>query len=147
MRKKAYFLLPVLASVAVLGLAMSGQGLVLAQEPGLRVDRDRAPALSNGMRYYQVLKLWGAPLEKKTEETHRQEVWIYHGGKVIFQGGQVVAWIAPSELDEKAGSGGASASPGPDESEKADQRRRNMAQVLGEIIQDLPENKADPEKD
>lgn len=50
--------------------------------------------LKQDMSFYDVVRLLGAPLEKKESETKREDVWLYPEQKVFFHEGKVVAWTS-----------------------------------------------------
>lgn len=54
------------------------------------------PQLVGGMKYYEVLQLWGAPVEKIEQEALRKDIWLYDNAKVIFDQGKVVLWQSGS---------------------------------------------------
>lgn len=74
-------------------LSMTSFGFAQDHEPTIAVKS--YPALQRGMRFYDVVRLWGAPQQKKKDTSGFQEAWIYGNGKVIFQQGSVVAWVVP----------------------------------------------------
>ncbi len=101
-----------------------------------------APTLSTlerGMSYYDVVRLLGAPLDKKELESRRGDIWKYPNQKIIFQGGKVVAWMR----EDEAGIAGSesSAASGEDGSlmvtQEKDLDKRDLENLLGEIVSDL----------
>ena len=46
--------------------------------------------IMEGMDYQQVLKVWGAPLEKQEYESKREDLWLYHRKEIRFKEGRVM---------------------------------------------------------
>ncbi|MCB0338773.1 MAG: hypothetical protein KDD53_04170 [Bdellovibrionales bacterium] len=57
---------------------------------------DFSHSLRKSMTQYDVLKMWGAPIEKEEFESKRQSAWVYQDTKIIFQEGRVAAWFSRS---------------------------------------------------
>ncbi len=56
------------------------------------IGRESQPR--NGMSFHEVLKLYGAPLERKEREARRETVWEYPERQIFFKEGRVVAWAS-----------------------------------------------------
>jgi hypothetical protein len=93
--------------------------------------------LKNGMSFYEVLKNWGTPLEKRQHESLHEEIWVYNSGKIIFQDGKVVAWTIPSAHARRAGDGQIITGLTP--SAEQEQDRKKAEEILGEILKDIPQ--------
>ena len=136
---------------ALFAAAVSGPSAVFSQEPpaapafaspqASEPEPAAYPALRNGLRYYDVIKLWGTPDSKQGDNSSSQEVWIYGEGKVYFQRGKVVAWIVPPGVmrpHSESGMQQKALPPQPATDESPEVANRKMQELLGEIMQDLP---------
>ena len=53
--------------------------------------------LNTGMEFYDVLKLWGPPLEKREYHGRHRDVWNYPDVRIVFEDGKLVK-IEPSNV-------------------------------------------------
>lgn len=60
------------------------------------------PDLSHGLTYRDVIRLWGAPHERREMEAKRETVWEYGPRKVFFKEGRVVAWVSQDAMTDGA---------------------------------------------
>lgn len=67
----------------------------------------RGAVLEQGLSATEVLKRWGAPVEREERETKRQELWRYVNSEVLLENGKVLSWRGPpvrQAATEQAGS-------------------------------------------
>ena len=62
----------------------------------------RLPDLNENMAAKDVIRLWGAPIERIERETKREEVWLYGESSVTFRSGKIVAWADASRAPANA---------------------------------------------
>jgi hypothetical protein len=120
---------------------------------GLETDKavaaEKRPALKAGQPYQEVLKLWGAPVEREERESARLDVWHYPFGKVRFHEGRVVKWtfnnLSPAQVEMED----SFRQPEPArraDSKTADEDPLLVEEILEEIMKEAPqgEDKAPP---
>jgi hypothetical protein len=111
---------------------------------------DKHPNLTNGQHYQEVIKLWGAPLEREERESARSDVWHYPFGKVRFHEGRVVKWslnnkpAVPTEVQDSFRQPEAAARKS--SATDVDEDPLLVEEILEEIMKEAPqgEDKAPP---
>jgi hypothetical protein len=92
------------------------------------------------MEYHEVLKLWGAPADKREHEIKREDVWIYGGAAVTFKEGKVISWSkgsqTVSEDGETSDAGLKAARPTPQPTAAP------VQDLLNEILKEVPDTDA-----
>lgn len=114
---------------SVFFLCASAPLIGVAQE-----TREPSAQLRQGMSFYDVLKAWGPPREKKESEAKREEVWQYESGKVIFQDGKAVAWTTKAPGGELAAVPLSDQVNTPTASTDNGTKRKVVEEILGEIM-------------
>lgn len=116
-----------------------------------RIERDPRD-LKTGMSFYEVLKLWGPPQEKREHEIKREDVWIYNNIEVFFKEGRVLAWAVRDvrgQFGEVINEEVKAEEAPPQESKTLIVRRPpqpgpEVAEILGEIMRETPTEGASP---
>lgn len=75
--------------VVLVSLLTLGIGPVAEADHGVV---PRGATLESGMAMDEVLKSWGAPVEREEREAKREDVWRYANASVEFSNGRVVRW-------------------------------------------------------
>jgi len=109
-----------------------------AATPTAVVDISRLAAqLRPGMTYHEIVRLLGAPSERKEMEAKRTAVWEYGDYKVFFREGKVVAWTSVSASIPEGTSVSPEAKIQPAESQAKKQNptdEETIRSLLGEIM-------------
>jgi hypothetical protein len=135
------------ASLGLAPIALPRISLVHAEpvNPAHAVEESRnvvAPPdfsrLSRGLTLHEVIRLWGAPDERKEREAKREIVWLYGETQIFFQNGKVVGWTSGGTRAVRdspssgAGSAEPMASPTTSANPPDDEAIRS---ILGEILE------------
>jgi len=121
-------------------VAVGGVPEAATQTPVVDVSR-LAAQLRPGMTYHEIVRLLGAPSERKEMEAKRTAVWEYGAYKIFFREGKVVAWTSVSVSVSASAPEGTSVSPEakiqPAESQAKKQNpadEETIRSLLGEIM-------------
>ena len=98
---------------------------------------------AEGMTYQQVLKSWGAPLEKRELETKREDVWLYSSKSVTFKEGRVIEISDTWSGDQSAAlskTAGQEPSPPPVMKPSREPEGKVVEEILTEIMKGASES-------
>ena len=117
-------------------VAVGGVPEAATQTPVVDVSR-LAAQLRPGMTYHEIVRLLGAPSERKEMEAKRTAVWEYGAYKIFFREGKVVAWTSVSASIPEGTSVSPEAKIQPAESQAKKQNpadEETIRSLLGEIM-------------
>jgi hypothetical protein len=124
---------------------------VVVEEPTPEAAPEAAPTmdisrlasqLRLGMTYHEIVKLLGAPGERKEMEAKRSAVWEYGSHKIFFREGKVVAWTSVNAAPAQAEGSGIESPAGADNqhiqasgTKKDPPDEETIRSLLGEIME------------